>query len=784
MFIKDKRVQKAVVALFFVLFLIYGCAVVKDYGLSVDELQERTSSLVTYKYLVPSVSDIITDTVNFANIAPLSEWVDRYYGVTMQLPTVLIEHLTGFTMPMGQVMLVRHLYVFLLFFSASIFFYFTSKKLTKNNYFALLGTAIFILCPRILAHSFFNIKDSVFISMFTINLYYAVCFMENPQWKKIPGLAVSTALCVNTRIVGAVIIAVCLSIVCIRSIVEKNIKRLLPIAASGGILSIIVYIAVTPVTWSNPIIEIINIYKTFSNYTTWPGSCYYLGGYIKATELPWHYLPVWIFATVPLLYLLPAAWGAIGCMKKKIQWNRIFLTLIVLLPVVYVIFNRPVLYNGWRHFYFIWTPIALLALHGLIDIWKKLTNSKLRILPWAYIGIAVLFIVIRIGIYHPYEWAYFNPWIEEYAEKSMEKDYWAVSTMNSYRYIKNEQKDDRIYRVKFPFWEYTYNWIQNVDRDQIERVGADEADTDYVIQYEPAGSLYDPAWNSFYFYPREFVARVGNLTLGAVTYALWDNYSYSTVDENQDGTLTANVNGTEWVKERSGNSISLTGTLEVPVTTGKLTVEVSDRSLIKNTELFYKVVKDGEWIAASNFTDNDFRNGFIYVNLDSPTPIAGIKIVHQEKQNNISWGINLYRRKFDVYNQQDFSAVSPIELVAASNQLIEMEADKAIDNNELSSWSSGPQEEGMVYAFTMKEERYLSGLGFVMGEEWYDYPQNLRIFVSSNEKEWTEISYTVQGNVLYDFAPIKCKYVRLVLGSIEDTSNHWRLRELILYETK
>lgn len=116
----------------------------------------------------------------------------------------------GFTMPMNQVVYVRHLYVFLLFFISSLFFYRIAKRITKNEVQAIVGTAIYILCPRILAHSFFNIKDSVFLSVFVINLFSAICFIEGAKWKAVIGLAITTALCVNTRIVGAVVIVLTL----------------------------------------------------------------------------------------------------------------------------------------------------------------------------------------------------------------------------------------------------------------------------------------------------------------------------------------------------------------------------------------------------------------------------------------------------------------------------------------------------------------------------------------------------------------------------------------------
>ena len=74
------------VILFFAVFLLYGLLTVKDYGISTDELIERESSLITYRYMVSSVADVVTETVNFPELTPLLEYKDRYYGMAVQIP--------------------------------------------------------------------------------------------------------------------------------------------------------------------------------------------------------------------------------------------------------------------------------------------------------------------------------------------------------------------------------------------------------------------------------------------------------------------------------------------------------------------------------------------------------------------------------------------------------------------------------------------------------------------------------------------------------------------------
>ena len=142
---KPKR-STVIVLLFFLAFFIYGCLVFDDYGISVDEMTQRGHSLINYKFLVPSVADIKTFAADFPSMGNLQD-NQSFYGVAIQLPLVLAEHLTGFTMPFKTIFLMRHFYTFLLFFLSAVCFYRCCRLFTENRYLALLGTAVYILNP-------------------------------------------------------------------------------------------------------------------------------------------------------------------------------------------------------------------------------------------------------------------------------------------------------------------------------------------------------------------------------------------------------------------------------------------------------------------------------------------------------------------------------------------------------------------------------------------------------------------------------------------------------------
>ena len=187
MFQTHKLIKKidrssAAVIVFFLVFFIFGCLVFDDYGISVDEMSQRGHSLMVYKFLVPSVSDIKTFAADFPSMGDLQDG-RSLYGVAIQLPMVLAEHLMGFLMPFKTIFQLRHFYTFFLFFLSSVCFYKCCRLFTENRWLALLGTVIYILNPRTLADSFYNIKDLMALSLCTMTIYFG-CGMLRDMKKR------------------------------------------------------------------------------------------------------------------------------------------------------------------------------------------------------------------------------------------------------------------------------------------------------------------------------------------------------------------------------------------------------------------------------------------------------------------------------------------------------------------------------------------------------------------------------------------------------------------------
>ena len=58
-----------------------------------------------------------------------------------------------------------------------------------------------------------------------------------------------------------------------------------------------------PFLWEAPLINFLFTIKSFANYNM-SFETLYLGNYHDIKSLPWHYIPVWIFATTPIIFLI------------------------------------------------------------------------------------------------------------------------------------------------------------------------------------------------------------------------------------------------------------------------------------------------------------------------------------------------------------------------------------------------------------------------------------------------------------------------------------------------
>ena len=111
-----------------------------------------------------------------------------------------------------------------------------------------------------------------------------------------------------------------------------------------------------------------------------------------------YYLPLWIFISTPLLYLVLGIAGMAASVRSLARTRGFSCDVPSLLPLMWfflpvamVVVFRPTLYDGWRQLYFIYPALLLLSLRGFEEI--RVSLKSFRPLVRVFAGVLVFGVV-------------------------------------------------------------------------------------------------------------------------------------------------------------------------------------------------------------------------------------------------------------------------------------------------------------------------------------------------------------------------------------------------------
>lgn len=395
----------------------------------------------------------------------------RYYGGGLEVPVTVISKAFGIEIPSRSYFHLRHLILALLGWLAMLAAGGTARLL-GNWRMAVFALVLVGLAPRFFGHSMMNPKDIPFAAGYIGSIFFMFRIfksMPKPRRNDLIGLALALGFSLSVR-VGAVLIfiyflAFFLSFLFILNKAGKQLparKAVLPIAAiplfGGFALGVLFW----PYGLLSPISHTIESLTTFSSF---PISVKVLfdGNMIWSSAIPYRYLFIWILYTVPLAFLIGIALFVVFALKKLKQ-APVFLLLcnlfVVLFPLFYVVYKDSPLYDGWRHFNFVYVAAVPLASYGweqLTSVWDR-RSSYIKLIP---IGLFFAFSIepcwhILRNISFPY--VYFNPIAggAEGAFGNFEMDYWGLSTRRAVEAMEDEgilhaDMDEMILGVNFSY---------------------------------------------------------------------------------------------------------------------------------------------------------------------------------------------------------------------------------------------------------------------------------------------------------------------------------------------
>lgn len=402
-------------ATLFLVCLIGMPALSFDYGISWDEKLQYEYAHDIYAYLTSFGED--KTIFDFEKKSALWQPM-QYYGSFFDVLTVAIVDVFGIENEFEMRHFLNALFgVFGLLFAGLI-----ARAVTKNWLTATLTFIFLVLTPSYFGHSMFNPKDIPFATGFFMAMYYMIHFIRelpNPRFSTLLLLILGIALSISIRVGGILIFPYILMFAGIKWLgvwMNDGTKE-----AFGQFGRYLFYFAVVLVFgyflglifWPYAILDPLNnpleALKGLSNvnyttsYETFEGVRTYM------SKVPWYYSLKLMVLGSSLVVLLGALIQLLRIpftFKKQGAWNMM-LIFMFLFPVLYAAYKESMLYNGWRHWFFVYVNLTLLAAWG----WTWLLENPQR---WMrYLGMAIVFFGIGNMSWwmlrsHPNQYVYFN----------------------------------------------------------------------------------------------------------------------------------------------------------------------------------------------------------------------------------------------------------------------------------------------------------------------------------------------------------------------------------------
>jgi len=398
--------------------------------------------------------------------------------------------------------LMRHLCTFLLFYFSVLIFYRLNQLYFKDRGIALLGCVFLVLHPRIFSHSFYNSADISFLSFYIMSTYTLFKYLSKRSVVRASWHALACALLTDIRISGCLIAIITVFVFSFELFKLRKDASQFQNAVVSFIIFICLYLELIilfyPVLWVCPAERFLMALRASTPYAR--------------TILGWYYNPIWIMVTTPPLYLLFFiiglffSLGSFFCKDFSTTDHRmrtLIILVLLFIPLAAPMLLKTFLFCEWRHHYFIYPMmviIALIGVKGCLDLIDARVKGRIlgvvRGVFIGFIGACLTAIVWTMVVLHPYQHIYFNflkdiPSVERlciYRAMRSNPDYWRLSVQDALMMVL--ERDNRpVIRINV---ERRYaSLIPEAVRKRL-RFGKKPQEADYWIQIEspPKGDAF------------------------------------------------------------------------------------------------------------------------------------------------------------------------------------------------------------------------------------------------------------------------------------------------------
>lgn len=445
----NKALPRWAVCVFFAVFLALGLLTAADYGPSWDEQTEMDILRMNlWEYArVLGLDESRFETLaarqgplSIETLRPISQSIEQDHGTAAFYPfgwVVLDLSLTG-----AQQSALWHMACWGVFTLGGFALYAALRQMGLSRGWALLGPVCLLLTPPFFAHGHFNNKDIALFSLSLCGLWQALALARRPGFARGVCFALCGALAANTKVAGLALWGLCALYVLIRLLMERRMTPRVWGVAGVTVLSFAaLYALLTPALWADPAAFFGYLLSNAVAFQRWNGYVLFRGSVFDTTSqpLPWYYLPYMMLATTPLWILMLCAAGTALALWTGVRRLRardasglvpLLTVLLWLLPLAFAVLTRTRVYNGWRHFYFLYGPMLALAVLGARELWTHMRGARRRVFA-ALLGLCMAFTGVGIATQHPYQYAYYQPLVQLRGMDYNELDYWNVSARDA-----------------------------------------------------------------------------------------------------------------------------------------------------------------------------------------------------------------------------------------------------------------------------------------------------------------------------------------------------------------
>ena len=490
-----------------------GIYFARDFGISWDEPWHRNYGKSTLAFIarlfgiekILGISELIPDPNTWG------------YSAFFDMLFILIERLL-FIEETRNIYILRHTLNFTIYFFGAYMFFLFIKEHTQNLSISFIVSMFYLINPRLLGHGFFNCKDSIAQALVACSLLplYLTFKTSNRKSFIISGIVIGLSIVIRVPIIY-------LPFIYLIALFAKDFdsQKKYFFAKNTSINVLIFFLSILfstfvfqPLFWNISYDGIKEIFLTFMDYP-WNGYNYYLGHYISARNLPWHYIPLWVLITTPLPFIIFFFFGVYTTFRRSLKRLRknvffdFFMLMGFIVPIFVTIILNSTFYDGWRHMFFIYPFLSYFM--GIGFIWSinylkyKFSYSFRKIIITMSV-LTFLSPIVKTIQLHPYQNVFFNSLAGRDPMKYFEGDYWAISMREGIEWILKNDNKDRIWiasnynmaKINYPIIKKNerkrLGWLHiNHHHDSSATLRPNELDIEadyYITNFRWAGSDY------------------------------------------------------------------------------------------------------------------------------------------------------------------------------------------------------------------------------------------------------------------------------------------------------